>query len=157
MSLKLCILPCAAGCRLSCICWIIQNLQKLLLLVLFGCLPSPEKRVILDHKQIVFAASCHLCIFHVLAAPKMFTTCQTKTTVFKKLYKICSSVTNTSSVITQMSFLKAHWQLVLSTHQGRRDSGGLVSWHICQTRMYIWATPWWKQLATCPHQLLAVR
>lgn len=77
----------------------------------FGCLPSPEKRVILDHKLILFAAYCHLCIFPILTALKMFPTCQTKTTAFKKLYKFCSSVTNTSAVITQMSLLKAHLQL----------------------------------------------
>lgn len=73
--------------------------------------------VILDHK-LKFAAYRYLCIFHVLAALKMFPICQTKTTVFKKLYRFCSSVTNMFSVITQRSLLKAHLQHVLSTHQG---------------------------------------
>lgn len=50
-------------------------------------------------------------IFHILAALKIFSTFQTKTTVFKKLQKFCSSVINTSSVITQMSLLKAYLQL----------------------------------------------
>jgi len=47
---------------------------------------------ILDHKLIVFVVYCHLFIFRLLAALKMASTCQTTTTVFKKLYKLIHSL-----------------------------------------------------------------
>lgn len=102
----------ATCCRLQVVLYLLNHTEftgTIILTALGACLHL--RRVILDHKLTPFAAYCHLCIFHILTALKMFPTCQTKTTAFKKLYKFCSSVTNTSAVITQMSLLKAHLQL----------------------------------------------